>query len=163
MRNFYFNSLAPERPADVWITGGDNDQTDGTDAHYSDSVFGATYAYSNLLRTLPVWPAMGNHDYQTSQGTAYYANFSMPTNGESGGRALGNKALLLPQLQQHSLHLPGFDRRHGLNQRRHGHDPLAPPRTWPPTSRNGSSPTGMARPTPRAPTTPTAPATPCPG
>ena len=91
VRNFYFNYVAPVKPADVWLTGGDNDQTDGADANYQNAVFGSTYAYSNLIRTLPVWTAMGNHDYQTSQGVNYYANFSMPTNGEAGGVPSGTK------------------------------------------------------------------------
>ena len=87
VRNSYFNYLdqTETRPADVWITGGDNDQTDGRDSNYQISVFGTDFGYGNLLRHLPVWPTIGNHDYQTARGQAYYANFSLPTQGEAGG------------------------------------------------------------------------------
>ncbi len=91
VRDSYFNYVAPEKPADVWITGGDNDQTDGSDSHYSDSVFGTTYAYGDLLAHQVIWPTIGNHDYQSSQGQYYYANFSLPANGEAGGVASGTE------------------------------------------------------------------------
>ncbi len=91
VRDSYFNYVAPVKPADVWITGGDNDQTDGTDANDQIAVFGTTYAYGNLLRNTPIWPTIGNHDYMTGQGTPYYANFSLPTNSEAGGVPSGTE------------------------------------------------------------------------
>lgn len=91
VRNSYFNFVAPVKPADVWITGGDNDQTDGTDAHDQDAIFGTNYAYGALLRNLPVWPTPGNHDYQTAQAQAFYANFTLPAHGEAGGVPSGTE------------------------------------------------------------------------
>jgi acid phosphatase type 7 len=91
VRNSYFNFIAPEKPADVWLTGGDNDQTDGTDANDQTAIFGTNYGYGALLRNLPMRPTIGNHDYQTANGQAFYANFSMPTNGEAGGVPSGSQ------------------------------------------------------------------------
>ncbi len=91
VRDSYFNYVAPVKPADVWITGGDNDQTDGTDAHDQDAIFGTTYGYGNLIRNVPLRPTIGNHDAMTSSGGPYYANFSMPTNGEAGGVPSGTE------------------------------------------------------------------------
>ena len=91
VRDFYFTNIAPVKPADVWITGGDNDQTDGTDAHDQDAIFGTNYAYGALLRNHAIWPTPGNHDYQTAQAQAFYANFSLPTQGEAGGVPSGSE------------------------------------------------------------------------
>jgi acid phosphatase type 7 len=85
VRDCYFNYVASEKPADVWLTGGDNDQINGSDANAQNSIFGTNYGYGNLLRKQLIWPTFGNHDYQTAQGQAYFANFSLPTKGEAGG------------------------------------------------------------------------------
>lgn len=93
VRDAYSNYLAQTegRPADVWLSGGDNDQTDGRDSNYQLAVFGTDFGYGELLRRLPLWPTIGNHDYQTAQGQAYYANFTLPTNGEAGGVPSGTE------------------------------------------------------------------------
>lgn len=85
VRDAYCNYIASTKPADVWLTGGDNDQTDGKDSNYSTAVFGAEFGYSNLLQNLAIWPTMGNHDMRASNGQAYFDDFSLPTNGEAGG------------------------------------------------------------------------------
>jgi hypothetical protein len=84
-------NFTQDRPPDVWITGGDNDQTDGQDSNYSVSVFGEQYGYGNVLQHQAMWPTPGNHDYQSSQGQSFYANFSMPINGEAGGVPSGSQ------------------------------------------------------------------------
>jgi acid phosphatase type 7 len=91
VRDCYFNYISAEKPADVWLTGGDNDQINGSDANAQNSIFGTNYGYGNLLRKLPNCPTFGNHDYQTSQGQAYFANFSLPTQGEAGGVRSGSE------------------------------------------------------------------------
>ncbi len=91
VRDFYYTYTEEQKPADVWITGGDNDQTDGRDANDQIAIFGTDYGYGALLRHQVIWPTFGNHDYQTAQGQAYFANFSMPTNGEAGGLPSGTK------------------------------------------------------------------------
>ena len=93
MRDAYLNFAATNGAADVWLTCGDNDQTDGSQANYTVSVFGGTYGYSNVMQNLPVRPAPGNHDYAnaSSTGPFYYANFDMPMNGEAGGVPSGSE------------------------------------------------------------------------
>jgi hypothetical protein len=77
----------------AWILLGDNAYQDGTDSEYQSKFFNI---YKNdLLKKYPLFPAPGNHDYhdtdltakhaQETHETAYYQNFSMPTEGQSGG------------------------------------------------------------------------------
>lgn len=77
----------------AWILLGDNAYTDGTDAEFQSNFFNV-YKES-LLKKYPLFPAPGNHDYhdkefsaalaQKTHSVAYYQNFSVPENGESGG------------------------------------------------------------------------------
>jgi len=83
----------------AWLLLGDNAYNDGTDAEYQAKFFNV---YRELLKKYPVFPAPGNHDYhdadftaeyaQNNHTTAYYQNFSMPVNGESGGVPSHNPA-----------------------------------------------------------------------
>ena len=77
----------------AWILLGDNAYQDGTDSEFQSKFFNI---YKNdLLKKYPMYPAPGNHDYhdtdmtanfaQETHETAYYQNFSMPTEGEAGG------------------------------------------------------------------------------
>lgn len=93
LRDAYQNFAATNGAANVWISCGDNDQTDGSDNNYSVSVFGAAYGYSNLLQNLALRPTPGNHDYGNSRntGATYYANFTMPASGEAGGVPSGSE------------------------------------------------------------------------
>jgi acid phosphatase type 7 len=91
VRDSYFNFAASSRPADVWLTGGDNDQVDGSDWRAQLSIF---QIYSNLLVTTPIWPSLGNHDSYTSSTPGpcpFYDNFTLPTNGEAGGVPSGSE------------------------------------------------------------------------
>lgn len=80
---------------DAWILLGDNAYGSGTDAEFQAKFFNI---YKNdLLKQYPLFPCPGNHDYNDrdfpgavetairTHQTAYYANFSMPQQGESGG------------------------------------------------------------------------------
>jgi hypothetical protein len=73
-------------PVHVWLQLGDNAYNNGTDAEYQAAVF---TMYSNQLRNIVTWPAVGNHD--TAGSTAfstnypYFAMFTLPTNAEAGG------------------------------------------------------------------------------
>lgn len=77
----------------AWILLGDNAYQDGTDAEYQTKFF--NIYKDDLLKKYPLFPTPGNHDYhdtdlsakyaQETHETAYYQNFSMPTEGESGG------------------------------------------------------------------------------
>jgi hypothetical protein len=107
VRDSYFTHVAREKPADVFITGGDNDQRSGTDAGYTDYVFGTNWAYGWLLRNLAVWPTPGNHDYSTAQGANYYTAFTLPTQGEAGGVPSGSEAYY--SFDYANIHFINFD------------------------------------------------------
>ncbi|WP_448701348.1 purple acid phosphatase family protein [Mucilaginibacter sp. AW1-3] len=77
-----------------WILLGDNAYNDGTDAEFQAKFFNI---YKDaLLKKYPLYTSPGNHDYhdadftadhaQNTHQTAYYQNFSMPLNGEAGGK-----------------------------------------------------------------------------
>ncbi|MBB6498575.1 purple acid phosphatase family protein [Pedobacter cryoconitis] len=84
----------------AWILLGDNAYSDGTDSEFQSKFF--NIYKDDLLKKYPLFPAPGNHDYhdtdlsakhaQETHETAYYQNFSMPVNGESGGVPSHTKA-----------------------------------------------------------------------
>ncbi|MBN9383554.1 MAG: metallophosphoesterase [Chitinophagaceae bacterium] len=84
----------------AWILLGDNAYNDGTDAEYQSKFF--NIYKDKLLKQYPLFPAPGNHDYhdpdfktefaQKNHGTAYFLNFSMPVNGETGTISSKNPA-----------------------------------------------------------------------
>jgi hypothetical protein len=84
--------FARQRPADVWLTLGDNEQTNGADRRYQKVLFGV---YGDLLRHLTMWPTLGNHDLngakKGSASTPYLRIFSLPTRGEAGGVPSGTE------------------------------------------------------------------------
>jgi hypothetical protein len=88
-----FVAWAGERGADLWLMLGDNAYTYGTDAEYQRGLFDA---YPGLLRRLPLWPALGNHDGYSADSAAgtgpYYDIFELPADGEAGGVASGTEA-----------------------------------------------------------------------
>jgi hypothetical protein len=77
----------------AWILLGDNAYQDGTDSEFQSKFF--NIYKDDLLKKYPLFPAPGNHDYhdtdlsakhaQETHETAYYQNFSMPSEAESGG------------------------------------------------------------------------------
>ncbi|MDH7460455.1 metallophosphoesterase family protein [Chitinophagaceae bacterium 26-R-25] len=79
----------------AWILLGDNTYPDGTDAEFQQNFFNVYK--DNLLKKYPLFTSPGNHDYhdiefssdvaQRTHEIAYYQNFSMPIDGESGGVA----------------------------------------------------------------------------
>jgi len=82
-----------DKPLTAWILMGDNAYSDGSDAEYQVKFFN-NYK-DNLLKKYALFPSPGNHDYRDFPSAsfkdqykmAYYQNFSMPTEGESGGVA----------------------------------------------------------------------------
>lgn len=76
---------------DAWLLLGDNAYNSGTDAEYTTNFFNI-YG-GNILKNHKMYPSPGNHDYANStpnkyvRTLPYYANFSMPQNGECGGVA----------------------------------------------------------------------------
>lgn len=77
----------------AWILLGDNAYQDGTDSEFQSKFF--NIYKDDLLKKYPLFPTPGNHDYhdtdltakhaQETHETAYYQNFSMPTEAEAGG------------------------------------------------------------------------------
>ena len=91
VRDSIYNFISGSHPPDVWLTGGDNDQINGGDDTSQIAIFNT---YSNLLRTTPIWPSLGNHDASTPSTPGpcpFYDNFTLPTNGESGGVPSGSE------------------------------------------------------------------------
>jgi len=81
------------RPTDLWLMLGDNAYPDGTDADYQKAVF---EMYPQMLRTSPLWPALGNHDAKSAnsitQSGVYYDIFTLPTRAQAGGAMSGTEA-----------------------------------------------------------------------
>jgi len=77
----------------AWILLGDNAYNNGTDSEFQSKFF--NIYKDDLLKKYPLFPTPGNHDYndnelsvkhaQETHEVAYYQNFSLPANGESGG------------------------------------------------------------------------------
>jgi len=88
-----YRDFSAARPADLWLMLGDNAYSKGTDEQYQAAVFDT---YPEELRTLPLWPTLGNHDAfsadsETGSGV-YYDLFTLPREGEAGGVPSGTEA-----------------------------------------------------------------------
>lgn len=88
-----FKTWSASQPANFMLMLGDNAYNDGTDAEYQNAVFDT---YPEILRQLPVWSTLGNHDgHSADSGTQtgpYYNIFDFPTAAEAGGLASGTEA-----------------------------------------------------------------------
>ncbi len=99
VRDEFLKYLGP-KDLNAWILLGDNAYNDGTDMEYQAKFF--NIYKDRLLKNYPVFPAPGNHDYhdvdfgsefaQNNHNTAYYQNFTMPVEAESGGVPSHNPA-----------------------------------------------------------------------
>ena len=80
-------------PPDLFVHVGDMAYSDGTVAEF-DSNFYAVYA--PLLSTIPVWPAIGNHEGHSSTSATesgpYYDGYVLPRDGRAGGVPSGTEA-----------------------------------------------------------------------
>ena len=92
VRNAYQTHVGAT-PADFWIWLGDNAYSSGTATEYTDNVFNV---HTELLKSLPVFPSLGNHDYGNqpylsaptlTTNWEYFSAFTLPTNAELGGVA----------------------------------------------------------------------------
>jgi PKD repeat protein len=89
-----YRLLAPDPlETDVWLMLGDNAYGSGLAQEYEEAVF---QFFPEMLRQVPVWPAMGNHDgysaFSDTQTGPYFDLFDLPTAGESGGVPSGTEA-----------------------------------------------------------------------
>jgi hypothetical protein len=81
-----FAAYSADHPADVWLMLGDNAYTSGTDAQYQTAVFDV---FPQMLRTVALWPARGNHDASLP---VFTGDFTLPANGEAGGLPSGTES-----------------------------------------------------------------------
>ncbi len=89
-----YKNYVGENPAELLLLLGDNAYNNGTELEYKNNFF--LPMGPHLLRNHVLFPAPGNHDYdetgRESRSGAYYRNFTMPANGESGGIPSGTEA-----------------------------------------------------------------------
>ena len=78
---------------DLFLHMGDMAYGDGTDLQFTLFFYGV---YADVLRDVPVFPTMGNHEGHTSvadsQEGPYYEGYVLPRGGELGGVASGTEA-----------------------------------------------------------------------
>jgi hypothetical protein len=82
VRDTYLNYVSISgHPTDVWLTGGDNEQTlAGQDSLFQTGMFAV---YSNVLQNTPINPGVGNHD--SIADCAFWNIFDLPYHGQAGG------------------------------------------------------------------------------
>ncbi|MCA9489439.1 MAG: PKD domain-containing protein [Myxococcales bacterium] len=123
VRDAYY-SMAPD-PLDtqVWLMLGDNAYGSGTESEYEEAVFAF---YPEMLRQVPLWAALGNHDgysaFSDTQTGPYFDLFSWPAAGESGGVPSGTEAYW--SFDHGNVHVVDLDSYHS------DRDPGAAMATW---------------------------------
>ena len=81
---------------DIMLLAGDNAYGSGLETEYQTKFF--DIYQDSLLRNIPLYPVLGNHDYGNSEELAankqahYFNTFSTPSKGESGGVASNSSA-----------------------------------------------------------------------
>lgn len=88
-----YQAWTAARTPDLCLMLGDNAYGSGTDSEYQAAVFDM---YPNLLRQMPLWSCLGNHDANngSTSSTAnfpYFDMFTFPNAGECGGVASGTE------------------------------------------------------------------------
>ncbi len=66
---------------DLVLHTGDVVYPSGEDRHYDPRFF---MPYRELIREVPVFPVLGNHDVEKGNGAAYLKNFHLPSNNPQG-------------------------------------------------------------------------------
>lgn len=92
VRDAYY-AFTGTRHTDLWLMLGDNAYNSGTDAEYTSKMFNI---YPTMFRKSVLWTTLGNHDGASAdsptQTGPYYANATLPRQGEAGGVASGTEA-----------------------------------------------------------------------
>jgi hypothetical protein len=70
-------AVAPE----LFVAVGDVAYDDGTEAEFNTRLFGI---WASLLGDVPMFPIIGNHEYNTAAGAPYFSAFYLPTNNPKG-------------------------------------------------------------------------------
>jgi predicted MPP superfamily phosphohydrolase len=93
-----FRKIKGEKDFQFLLTLGDNVYQGANDKDYQLNFFDV-YAKGNILKQVPLFTALGNHDYdgvsnrvQDSPAVAYFSAFSLPTKAELGGIPSGSEA-----------------------------------------------------------------------
>ncbi len=77
----------------LYLHLGDMAYNDGTYTEFTDNFYAP---YAGILRRVPVWPTLGNHEGGSSdsgtQSGPYYDGYVLPTAGEAGGLPSGTEA-----------------------------------------------------------------------
>lgn len=80
-------------PPHIFLHMGDMAYSDGTYDEFTDKFYAP---YADVMRSIPVWPTLGNHEGHTSdsgtQSGPYYGGYVLPTAGQAGGLASGTEA-----------------------------------------------------------------------
>ena len=88
-----YTKFTGSRATDLVLLLGDNAYPDGTDADYQKAIF---EMYPQMLRTVPFWSCLGNHDAKSSnsitQSGVYYDIFTLPSQAQAGGVMSGTEA-----------------------------------------------------------------------
>ncbi len=78
---------------DLVLHMGDIAYTSGTTAQFDSGFFGP---YADILRRVPCWPTLGNHEgissHSSTETGPYYEAYSLPRDGSAGGVASGTEA-----------------------------------------------------------------------
>ncbi len=103
--------LVGDTPADLFLHVGDMAYTDGTEAEFTTNFYAP---YADVLRNVPIWPAMGNHEGHTSVSSTesgpYYDGYVLPRAGEAGGLPSGTEAYYaFDYANAHFVVLDSFD------------------------------------------------------
>lgn len=118
-----------QQPADLMLLLGDNAYPDGTDAEYQQHFF-EPYG-STILKNHQLFPSPGNHDYHPTskeERTApYYKNFSLPSQGESGGLPSGSEAYYA--VDWGNIHFISLDS-YGTERKQYLYDTLGTQVSW---------------------------------
>ena len=87
-----FARFTEDRPAQVWITLGDNAYPSGTPMDWQARFFDV---YPEPLRSIPFFPSIGNHDANAvsplSGRLHYFEALTLPTRAEAGGSPSGSE------------------------------------------------------------------------
>ena len=88
-----YQAWTAARTPDLCLMLGDNAYGSGTDSEYQAAVFDM---YPTLLRQMPLWSCLGNHDANNGSTSSsavfpYFDMFTFPTAGECGGVASGTE------------------------------------------------------------------------
>lgn len=74
------NAIVAQKP-EFWVALGDNAYASGTDEEFQTRFFDPM---APLLANVPVFPSLGNHEYETQSGQPYLDNLELPRNNPGG-------------------------------------------------------------------------------